>query len=227
MAAHFNRQLKQGRRVSILPLSLAFAALLFFLFFNTYNLIEQGIIWTLPLWLMLFSLVYCAVWIGRIVSLLARQARAGVMEEIGLIPPGRTYVFLVIGKIVLNEGEALAWLTMLRRYLAGMVFVCLCVALFVTAAQIGAIDLLELGVFLAALALMTLVIPLEHEQSVVLGFLTAILVSTRVRSHIDSASIAIVSFALLQILSYSLAIAVIIALDLADLALMLVLFLRR
>ena len=225
IAAHFRRQLKQGRRVSILPLSLAVAIVLLFMFFNAYNLIDYEVMWSLPLWLMLASLAYCAVWIVRIAALMSRQAEAGVMDEIGLIPPGRTYVYLVIGKIVLNEGDGLAWCTVLRRYSAGIIFACLCMALFIAAAQIERISLLDAGAFLAALALVTLLITLEHAQSVVLAFLTAVIVCMRVQGPIDRASIAVVCFALLQVLTWSLAIAFVAVVESVDLSFMFVLFL--
>ena len=213
IASHFSRQLKPGRRVRLLPLSIAYALLLFFVFINAYSLIGDAIIWTLPLWLMLFSLSYCTVWMGRIIALMSRQAQVGILDEVSMIPPGQAFVFLVIGKVVLNEGDALAWLTLLRRYLAVIIFFSFFMALCVASMQISQIDPLELAALATALTLVALVIPLEHSQSAIIACLTAILVCTRLRNPIDKTSIAFVGFALMQILSYSLAIALVVALE--------------
>lgn len=225
IVSHFNRQLKSGRRVRLLPVCIAYALLLFFIFINAYNLVGHAIIWTLPLWLMLLSLSYCTVWMGRIVALLSRQAQVGVLDEVSMIPPGQAFVFLVVGKVVLNEDDALAWLTLLRRYLAGIVFFSLFMALCVAAMQIKQIDALEMAALISSLALVALVIPLEHAQSATLACLTAIFVCTRLQSAIDKSSIALVAFLLTQILSYSLAIAVVVALEAVEVSIAFALFL--
>ncbi|MCY3781446.1 MAG: hypothetical protein OXG78_14125 [Chloroflexi bacterium] len=225
IAAHFSRQLKQGRRVNILPFSLVCALLLFFAFAHVYNFVSSAILWTLPLWLMLFSLSYCSIWIGRIVALMLRQTRAGVMDEVSMIPPGQAFVLLVIGKVVLNEGDALAWLTLLRRYLAGAVFFCFAMAFCIAATQVGQVNPFEFATMLAALLLVTLVIPLEHLQSTIIACLTAIIVCMRTQTNIDKASIAVAGFALLQLLGFALAIAVVIALEAVELSIMIALYL--
>ena len=225
IASHFSRQLKAGRRVKLLPLCVAYALLLFFIFINAYNFVGHAIIWSLPLWLMLFSLSYCTVWLGRIVALLSRQAQVGILDEVSMIPPGQAFVLLVIGKVVLNEDDALAWLTLLRRYLAGFVFFSFFMALCVASMQIKRIDAVEMAALAAALALVALVIPLEHAQSVTLACLTAILVCARLRSPVDRSSIAFVVFLLAQIMSYSLAIAMVVALDAVEISLAFALFL--
>ena len=225
IARHFNRQLKVGRRVKLLPLCIGYALLLFFVFINTYNQVGHAIIWTLPLWLILFSLSYCTVWMGRMVALLSRQAQVGVLDEVSMIPPGQAFVFLVIGKVVLNEDDALAWLTLLRRYLAGIVFFSFFMALCVASMQIKQIVPLELAELVAALAVVALLIPLEHAQSTTIACLTAILVGVQLRGHIDKPSTAFVAFALTQILSYCLAIGVVIALDMVVISIAFALFL--
>ena len=64
------------------------------------------IVWLLPVWLMLFSAPYCAIWIARIVPLMSRQSVLGVLDEISVIPPGRVFIYLTICKVVLNRDDA-------------------------------------------------------------------------------------------------------------------------
>lgn len=225
IAAHFGRQLKAGQRVNVLALGIGYGLLLTVFFAYSYSIVDHAIVWTLPLWLMLFSLSYCAIWIGRIVALMSRQARAGVLDEVSLIPPGQTYVYLVIGKMVLNQGDALAWLTLLRRYVAGLVLFSLLMALCIASTQIGQVNPLDLAALLVALAFVTLAIPLEHKQSAIIACLTAIIFCTRATGQIDKASAAVVGFALLQILSYALAIAIVVVLEAGELSLALALYL--
>lgn len=225
IAAHFRRQLKPGRSVKLLPLSLAYALLLLFAFAQTFNMVDAAIMWTLPLWLMLFSLSYCAVWMGRIVALMSRQARSGVLDEVSMIPPGQAFVYVVIGKVVLNEDDALAWLTLLRRSIASIVFFVFLMAFCIAATQVGQVNPLQLAEMLAALALVALVIPVEHVQSTTIACLTAIVVCMRAQTTVDKSSIAVAGFVLLQILSYSLAIAFAVALQTVALSIMFALYL--
>ncbi len=225
LAAHFSRQLKRAGPARALPLSLAWALILFGAFFTVFNAISHQILWTLPLWLMLFSLCYCACWLRRVVALLPRQARAGLTDEVSVMPRGQAYVYLLMAKAALHEGDALAWLTLLRRALAGLTLLCWSIALGIAAAQLEQIPLRELGALLMALALLALLFPLEHAQSVIIAWLTAIFVCARGQKELDRGSIAIVSFALLQILSYCLAVAVAIALQVVELSIVFALYL--
>ena len=88
---------------------------------------------------MLFSASYCAIWIARIVPLMSRQSILGVLDEISVIPPGRVFVYLTVCKVVLNQDDAVLWLGLLRRVLAGLVTIVLlmslCIALTLLADQ--------------------------------------------------------------------------------------------
>lgn len=211
VAGHMRRQLKPGRRIQLLPLCLAFSLILFFAIANVYLLIDSAVVWTLPLWLMAFSTLYCAIWITRIVALISRSNRDGVLNEVSVIPPGPIFITLTICKVVLNAGDAVVWLSALRRGLAGIVLVGVLMALAITLTQVSVIEPARLASFALEAALLAAVISLEHEQSSVLACLLSIAVSTRLRENIDTASAAVACFALLQILTYALPVALVVA----------------
>ncbi len=208
VAKHFRQQRQSQWRPPLLPLCLLYALGLFFCAAQIYSHSGQALIWTLPLWLMLFSGLYCAVWIAGIVTLLARGARAGFLDELSVIPPGRPFIYLTIGKLVLNEDEAVFWLGFLRRLLAGAVCIGFLLALAITLTQLRAVPLPVLSARLLELALLAWLVPLEHSQSTVLAWLLALMFGARLVSQIDKTSAAICAFVLLQILSYALALAV-------------------
>lgn len=225
VARHLQRQLRQGRRLPVLPFSLACAFPLLVLVAYTYHAISDAIGWALPLFLMLFSTLYCAVWITRIVALMSRQARSGVLDEVSVIPPGRVFVYLTICKVVLNENDALYWLGLLRRVLAGGVFLMLIMSLCIAAALMDQLSPWQFAAVFLELTLIAIVIQLEHTQSTLIACLLAVLGGSRLRSAFDRASVIVVGFILLQSLSYSLAIAAVVALGLPSLSHALALFL--
>ena len=225
VARRLRRQLKQGRRLPVLPFSLACALPLLVLAGYTYSAVDEAIGWALPLLLMLYSALYCALWIARIVSLMSRQASSGVMDEVSVIPPGRLFIQLTICKVVVNEDDAIYWLGLLRRVLASAVFMMLMMSLFITVAQLDRLSARKVSAAFVELALVAVVIPLEHNQSALSACLLAVLGGSRLSSALDRASATIAGFLLLQILSYALAVGAAIALGLASLSLALALFL--
>lgn len=219
------RLLQGGRRLPVLPFSLACAVPLLFLAGYAYHALHEAIGWALPLFLMLFSTVYCAIWMARIVALMSRQSRSGALDEVSVIPPGRVFIYMTICRVVLNEDDALYWLGLLRRVLAGGVFLMLMMSLCIAAAQMDQLRLRDLAAVLVELMLFALVIQLEHTQSAVAACLVAVFGSSRLRSSFDRTSLIVAGFLLLQILSYSLALAGTVALGLSSLSLALALFL--
>ena len=219
------RQLKGGRRLPVLPFSLACAVPLLFLAGYAYHALHEAIGWALPLFLMLFSTCYCAVWMARIAALMSRQSRSGALDEVSVIPPGRVFVYVTICRVVLNEDDALYWLGLLRRVLAGGVFLMLMMSLCIAATQMDQLRLLDLAAIFVELMLIALLIQLEHTQSAVAACLVAVLGGSRLRGSFDRTSLIGAGFLLLQILSYSLALAATVALGLPSLSLALALFL--
>lgn len=225
VARHLSRQLKGRWQLPILPFSLVCALPLLILVAYTYHAISDAIGWALPLYLMLFSTLYCAVWIARIVALISRQARSGALDEVSVIPPGRVFIYLTICKVILNEDDVLYWLGLLRRVLAGGVFLMLIMSLCIAAALMDQLSPWEFAAVLLELTLIAIVIQLEHAQSTLFACLLAVAGGSRLRGSFDRASIIVAGFILLQILSYSLAIGTVAALGLSSLSIALALFL--
>lgn len=225
MAAHLRRQMNRGRYLPVLWLSVAFGLVLLILLAYSYAVINHLTVWLLPVWLMLFSASYCAIWIVRIVPLMSRQSILGVMDEISVIPPGRVFVYLTVCKVVLNHDDAVLWLSLLRRVLAGLVTIVLLMTLCIALTLLSDHSILDLAAILLDLVLAAAVIWLEHSQSTVLACLIAVEASIRSEGNVDTTSVAVVAFALAQVLCYAFTLAVIIGLEFFSLGFGLLLFL--
>ena len=224
VASRLRRQMSRARYPPILRICAIFGAVLLILAAYAYANIHHDFIWTLPIWLMLFSAVYCVIWIARIVPLMAKQSMFGVMDEISVIPPGRVFIYLTICKVVLNRDDAVLWLGWFRRVLAGLALIVLLMTLCIAFALLSESSVLELAAILLDLFSSAAVIWIEHTQSAVLACLIAIEASTRFGGKIDQTIVAIVAFALAQILCYAAVLSVVIALNRLSLGLMLLLF---
>ena len=219
VATHLRRQLNRARYLPVLRLSLALGIVLLILLTYSYTHIDHLVVWLLPVWLMLFSASYCAIWIIRIVPLMSRQSILGVLDEISVIPPGRVFVYLTLCKVVLNQDDAVVWLGLLRRVLAGLALLVLLMTLCIALTLLSESSILDLVAILLDLVLVAAVIWLEHSQSTVLACLIAVEASIRSNGNVDKTSVAVVAFALAQALCYAFTLAVIIGLEFTVLAL--------
>lgn len=209
VAKHFLRQLKVNRAgPSVMAIALPSALLLFLAVAGMYGSVGAGLIWLMPLCLMFHSFICSARWIYRIVSLISRQGRDGVLDEVSVIPPGRVFIYFAICKVVLHEEDALAWITLLRNIAGGIVFFALMMSIFVTLANMENINTSRLSLLLLELSLLCLVVIYEHRQSVVILSLLAMTLSGRLKSHIDGTSLVMACYALLQIITFLIAISV-------------------
>jgi hypothetical protein len=224
VASRLRRQMSRTRHPPILQICALFGAALLMLMAYAYAYIDHDFIWTLPIWLMLFSAVYCVIWIARIVPLMAKQSTYGVLDEISVIPPGRVFIYLTICKVVLNHDDAVLWLGWFRRMLAGLALIVLLMSLCIAFALLSESSALDLAAILLDLLSSAVLIWIEHSQSAVLACLIAIEASTRFGGKIDQTVVAIVVFALAQVLCYAAALTLVVVLNWISLALMLLLF---
>ncbi len=207
VVGQLSRHNRSSRLVPVLPASLLCALLVFAAAAHSYTVLSSNIIWSLPLWLMLLSACPCALWMARIVALLARQSRAGRLDELSLIPAGRRFIFTVACQVVLSESDAAWWLGMLRRCLAGLALLLMLMGMCITLVNIERVDWQELALLLLDVLILALAILLEGAQSGVLACALGIYFGRRSPSALDRASAAFALFVLLQALSYALAIA--------------------
>lgn len=224
VASRLRRQMSRARHLPILRVCAVFGAVLLILMAYAYAHIDNDFIWTLPIWLMLFSAVYCVIWIARIVPLMAKQSNIGVLDEISVIPPGRVFIYLTICKVVLNRDDAVLSLGLLRRVLAGLALLVLLLTLCIAVSLLSESSVFDLVAILFDLFSSAAVIWIEHSQSAVLACVIAIEVSTRFGGKIDQTVVAIVVFALAQLLSYVPALSIVIVLNRLSVGLMLLLF---
>ncbi|MCY3977285.1 MAG: hypothetical protein OXG23_04215 [Chloroflexi bacterium] len=224
VASRLRRQMSGRRHLPILRVCVVVGAVLLILMAYAYAHIDHDFIWTLPIWLMLFSAVYCAIWIARIVPLMAKQSNFGVLDEISVIPPGRVFIYLTICKVVLNRDDAVLWLGLLRRALAGLALLVLLLTLCIAFSLLAERSIIELPAILIDLFFAAAVIWIEHSQSSALACLIAIEAPARFGGKIDQTVVAIFVFALAQLLSYTAALSAVIALNWFSLGVMLLLF---
>ena len=217
--------MNRSRYLPVIRLSVAFGLVLLIILAYSYTHIDHLVVWLLPVWLMLFSASYCAIWIIRIVPLMSRQSILGVLDEISVIPPGRVFVYLTVCKVVLNHDDAVLWLGLLQRVLTGLVLLVLLMSLCIALTLLSESSILDLVAILLDLVLAAAVIWLEHSQSTVLACLIALETSIRPEGNVDKTSVAVVAFALAQVLCYGLALAVIIGLEFYSLGFGLLFFL--
>ncbi|MCY3834142.1 MAG: hypothetical protein OXG85_14100 [Chloroflexi bacterium] len=225
VAAQIRRQLSRAGHLPVLKLSLAFGSILVLAAFYIHSKIGHASIWLLPVWLMIFSTFYCAIWIARIVPCLSRQSMFGVLDEVSVIPPGPIFIYLTICKVVLNRDDAVVWLGLLRRILAGLVLLVLLMSLCIALALLSDSSISELAAVLLDLILVAAAIWLEHSQSSVLACLLAVEIAIRSSGNIDKTSVAVTSFVLIQGLCYAVALSAVFALDEPNFGLALFLFL--
>ena len=201
------RHNRRARLLPALPASLLCAMLVFGAAAHSYASLRANIEWSLPLWLMLLSACPCAIWIARIVALLSRQSRAGRLDELSLIPAGRSFIFKTACQVVLSEGDAAWWLGLLRRCLASLALLLMLMGVCITLVSIESVDWQELALLLLDVLLLALAILLEGAQSGLLACSLGIFCGRTAPGALDRTSAAFAIFALLQVLSYALAVA--------------------
>ncbi len=203
IAKHFKRQL-HGRRGGPPLLALALLAALFLLatLAHIHSRLSLSLIWALPLCFLLHSLICSPQWLHRIVLLISRQ---GHMEEMSVIPQGRVFIYFLICKLVLRQGDALACLTLLRKLAAAILFLVFVMICFVALIGLESVDGSRLGLLLIEISLLSWLILHEHKQSVVMMCLLPMALSRRLKGQIDGTCLAFASYAALQVMSYMLA----------------------
>lgn len=207
VVAQLSRHNRRSRLLPALPASLLCAMLVFAAAAHSYTILSANMVWSLPLWLMLLSACPCAIWMARIVALLSRQSRAGRLDELSVIPAGRSFIFKAACQVVLSEGDAAWWLGLLRRWLASLALLLMLMGAGITLASVDRVDWFALAWLLLDVLLLALCILLESAQSGLLACSLGIYFGSRAPGALDRASAAFAIFALLQALSYALAVA--------------------
>ena len=209
------RRRRFGSRPPFIWISLAAGILLLLLTTWLYARAGVAILWMTPLLLTCHSTACGIFWVRGIVSLMSRQGLERLLDQVGVTPPGPVFVYLTICKVVLHADDALAWMTLARRLLAGAALLGLLLPILLIWSQVDDARFGQLALILAQLALLSLVIVLEHRQSAVLGCLLPMLLRWRFRAPIDATSAVIGAYVMLQLLSGLLALSLPIVINFA------------
>ena len=215
LAAQLTRQQRSRQRFSVMSASLLWTLPVAAAAAFGYSRLDAGMFWTLPLWLMLWSVCPCALWLSRIVALLSRQSSAGVLDEISVIPPGRGFVCRTVCQLVLSADDAAWWLGLLRRGTAALALAALLLALCMALALSSTRDVAALGGLLLDLALLLPLFPLEGAQSALIVCMLGVHFGTRPPTAVEPVSAAFALFMLLQALSLAVPMAAAILLGVA------------
>lgn len=203
VARHFRRQTQRQRPLVAAPaLAVGSGIAILLAMALAYGRLGESLIWSLPLWLMLHSLICGAAWIHAIAALLSRQTRAGVLDEISVIPPGALFVHLAICKVVLHRDDALGWLTSLRKFFAALLCVCIAFPLLIAVSMVEAVDLFRLALKLLEIALLAALVYGEHAGSVALACLLPIVLARRLPAYLDASSAVIAAYIAAQLSTF-------------------------
>lgn len=144
------------------------------------------------------SSVYVSVWVIGITTAIVREQQRLTYDQFCLSPSGALGANWAMCAASLHRRDALGWLDLLRKLLAGLLSFVLLVILVTTAFRENFTDpvrLLQLSVDILALAAATYV---DHVQSIVLGSLVGMVVPIYNRASGDAPFLALISFLTFQ-----------------------------
>jgi hypothetical protein len=145
-----------------------------------------------------FSSIYVALWVVAISGAIARAHERGTYDLLCLAPPGALGANGAICIAVLHRDDALGWIDLVRKLIAGLLLFIFLLTLIATALRqkvLDSISFLQLFLDIAALSVASYV---DHVQSVVLGSLVGMLVPVYRRTSVDSRIWAVAVFLTLQ-----------------------------
>jgi len=199
ISSHIRHQLHTKKPVlSVLPIAfvIGFMGIIgLLLLFLTYGAI---VIFTVPLWLMIFSGGYIMPWLYRIIAILSRQRRNAVLDSINMIPDGSLFVSFTICHAVINDDDMLHWIQLLRHILLLIFITSTVMAMCLALSLLDFIDAGSLAIILIDMLLIAAVLHLEHQQSVIIACLLAIDISQNVSSSADHMVGTIIMYILVQ-----------------------------
>jgi hypothetical protein len=145
-----------------------------------------------------FSSMYVVTWAMNISAALIREHEHHTYDLLCLSPPGALATNWAICTGVLHRDDALGWLDLLRKLMAGLLLFILLAVLLTTAWRQNTADPFQF--FLLALDMVTLAAAsyIDHVQSVVLGSLVGMLTPIYSHSRLDAHLITAATFLALQ-----------------------------
>jgi len=168
VSRQIQRQLDKQSQFPILIFNMGWGIFIFAMVVALYSQIGQRIMPLVPLILMIWSGGYIFPWLYHISDMVKRQHNHAVMQTLGVIPLGTVFVRFAICHAVLNTGDSLGWLGIIRRLVSIMLILTLGFAAIIAFFQIPQMDTVGLLRFILDLFLIAALIYLEHQQSILL-----------------------------------------------------------
>ena len=210
------RQLFKQPYPPILIITMVWGCVVFVMVVMLFSSFRTLVLILFPLALVLFSSSYIIPWLYRIARAIQKQYRNSVMDTIGVVPPGQAFIMLTICNSVLNDHDQLGWIQLLRYLVVVIVMMGILVATIITAAIVESVVFVDIIVMLTNIAVFGFLLYVEHQQSILMGCYIAMIVPRHATHSGNIVASTLMNFALLQIATILIPMAVIIALAYFD-----------
>ena len=210
ISRHIQRQLYKQHQLPILAITFLWGSIVWMGMIIAFSRVGTTLIILLPLYLMIFSGSYILPWLYRIATIIKQQHRDAVLDVIGVIPPGRVYVTFAIAHAVFNEEDRLGWLRLLRQIVLLIAIVGIFFATILTISQIETDGLTNGLPILLDMIVISLLIYLEHHQSILIGCYLAVIIPQQASHHGNIVGNILINYSMLQFLTWMIPVVIVI-----------------
>jgi len=174
----------------------------FGIFVSAYGQLGIQIINVVPLLLMIWSSIYIVPWLYRIFEIIKRQYTTNIIDTLGVIPKGQTFITLAVCHAVINRSDQLQWFRIIRLMIMFVVCSSLLIATAIVLFQfVSSSEIIAIVPILIDIGLLILMIWLEHQQSVLLAYYLSLFITDKLVSAGEMITVAMVVFVLVQFMS--------------------------
>jgi hypothetical protein len=199
ISRHIHRQLhKQHLHPPILIITMVWGCIVFF---SIITLFSKLTIILLPLFLMAFSSGYILPWLYRIAKAIKQQYNDSVIDTMSVVPPGHVFIMFAICHSILNEGDRLGWIQLLRNIIVVVITMGIIMATLITAALVESVVFEDIVLLLTDIVVLSTMLYVEHQQSILIVCLLAVILPRRATHQGDLVSNMLISFIVLQFLT--------------------------
>lgn len=199
ISKHIHRQLHNQRlHPPIIIITIVWGCAVFF---SIVSLFSNLIIILLPLFVMAFSSGYILPWLYRIAKAIKQQYHDAVIDTMSVVPPGHVFIMFAICHSVLNEGDRLGWIQLLRNVVVVVITMGILMATMITAALVESVVFADIVLLLTDIAVLSTMLYAEHQQSILITCLLAVILPRQAAHQGDLVSNMLISFIVLQFLT--------------------------
>lgn len=194
-------QLLKRPNIPIISLTILWGGAVFGMLIALYSQWGIRVISFLPLLFMMWSSIYLIPWLYRIFEIIKKQYSSNIINTLGVIPEGKTFVILATCHAVMNRADQLHWLRITRLIICMMVFCSLLMSVSIVFLQLPSVDIFSLIRIFVDLFLLIAMLWLEHQQSVLIVYYLPIFFTEKLSSVGEAITVSISSFFLIQFLA--------------------------